>query len=135
MNGSCQSSDHLVINSYLVYQVKQTSDTSYYVDGKLETEANWLRFVNCARDDEEQNLEAFQCCGDIYYCTSQDISPGTELLIWYGTEFATKNLGLSMDCSTGLYKSTLCNLYLFKASLFVYMYVLATECFNMSQSY
>ena len=75
---------------------------SCYVDGKIEEEANWLRFVNCARYDEEQNLEAFQCGGNIYYCTSRDINPGTELLIWYG-EFASKSLGLSLDCSTGLY--------------------------------
>lgn len=77
---------------------------SFYVDGRIEEKANWLRFVNCARYDEEQNLEAFQCSGNIYYCTSRDINPGTELLIWYGNEFATKSLGLPIDCSTGLYQ-------------------------------
>ena len=75
---------------------------SYYVDGKIEEEANWLRFVNCARHDEEQNVEAFQCCGSIYYCTSKDVDAGTELLTWYGNEYATKNLGLSVDSSAGL---------------------------------
>uniref|UniRef100_A0A2R9AJF4 PR/SET domain 7 n=1 Tax=Pan paniscus TaxID=9597 RepID=A0A2R9AJF4_PANPA len=31
-----------------------------YVDGKDKSWANWMRYVNCARDDEEQNLVAFQ---------------------------------------------------------------------------
>ena len=100
---SSVSNSGAVMYTHFVYQINQASGSSYYIDGKIEKIANWLRFVNCARYDEEQNLEAFQCGSNIYYCTSQDISPGTELLIWYGTEFATKVLGLSMDCSTGLY--------------------------------
>ena len=57
--------------------------------------------MNCARDEEEQNVEAFPCHGNIYYCTTQNINPGSELLTWYGTEFA-RNLGISVECSTGL---------------------------------
>ncbi|XP_060780968.1 histone-lysine N-methyltransferase PRDM7-like [Neoarius graeffei] len=31
-----------------------------YIDAKREVHANWMRYVNCARIDEEQNLVAFQ---------------------------------------------------------------------------
>uniref|UniRef100_A0A096N2F8 PR/SET domain 7 n=1 Tax=Papio anubis TaxID=9555 RepID=A0A096N2F8_PAPAN len=38
-----------------------------YVDGKDKSWANWMRYVNCARDDEEQNLVAFQYHRQIFY--------------------------------------------------------------------
>ncbi|XP_053526957.1 histone-lysine N-methyltransferase PRDM7-like [Artibeus jamaicensis] len=58
-----------------------------YVDGKDRSWANWMRFVNCARDDEEQNLVAFQYYGQISYRTCQVIRPGCELLVWFGDEY------------------------------------------------
>ncbi|XP_036904736.1 histone-lysine N-methyltransferase PRDM9-like isoform X1 [Sturnira hondurensis] len=58
-----------------------------YVDGKDRSWANWMRFVNCARDDEEQNLVAFQYHGQIFYRTCQVIRPGCELLVWFGDEY------------------------------------------------
>jgi len=83
------------------FKVKKLGGASFYIDGKEEKHANWMRFVNCARDDEEQNLAAFQYKDNIYYSACQEIRPGTELLTWYGTEFATKNLGLSVDSTSG----------------------------------
>lgn len=44
---------------------------------------NWLRFVNCARFFEEQNLVAEQEGREIFYRTIKDINPGEELLTWY----------------------------------------------------
>ncbi|XP_045715689.1 histone-lysine N-methyltransferase PRDM9-like [Phyllostomus hastatus] len=65
-----------------------------YVDGKDRSWANWMRYVNCARDDEEQNLVAFQYHGQIFYRTCRVISPGCELLVWcgdqYGQELSSK---------------------------------------------
>ncbi|XP_053518829.1 histone-lysine N-methyltransferase PRDM9-like [Artibeus jamaicensis] len=58
-----------------------------YVDGKDRSWANWMRFVNCARDDEEQNLVAFQYHGQIFYRTCQVVRPGCELLVWCGDEY------------------------------------------------
>ena len=55
--------------------------------------ANWLRYVNCARNEEEQNLQAFQYQGEIYYRTLRPILPGEELLVWYGEEYG-KELGI-----------------------------------------
>ncbi|XP_036905815.1 histone-lysine N-methyltransferase PRDM9-like [Sturnira hondurensis] len=58
-----------------------------YVDGKDRSWANWMRYVNCARDDEEQNLVAFQYHGQIFYRTCRIIRPGCELLVWCGDEY------------------------------------------------
>ncbi|XP_035886132.1 histone-lysine N-methyltransferase PRDM9-like [Phyllostomus discolor] len=58
-----------------------------YVDGKDRSWANWMRYVNCARDDEEQNLVAFQYHGQIFYRTCRVIRPGCELLVWCGDEY------------------------------------------------
>ncbi|XP_066214172.1 histone-lysine N-methyltransferase PRDM9-like [Saccopteryx leptura] len=65
-----------------------------YVDGKDEFWANWMRYVNCARDDEEQNLMAFQYHRQIFYRTCQVIKPDYELLVWYGDEYGQK-LGIN----------------------------------------
>ncbi|XP_045686766.1 histone-lysine N-methyltransferase PRDM9-like, partial [Phyllostomus hastatus] len=65
-----------------------------YVDGKDRSWANWMRYVNCALDDEEQNLVAFQYHGQIFYRTCRVIRPGCELLVWcgdkYGQELGSK---------------------------------------------
>ncbi|XP_061403414.1 histone-lysine N-methyltransferase PRDM7-like [Lethenteron reissneri] len=45
-------------------------------------------FVNCARNEQEQNWWAFQHRGQIYYRTFRAVGPGSELLVWYGEEFA-----------------------------------------------
>ncbi|XP_006877079.1 PREDICTED: histone-lysine N-methyltransferase PRDM9-like [Chrysochloris asiatica] len=64
-----------------------------YVDGKDEAQANWMRYVNCARDEEEQNLVAFQYHRQIYYRTCRTVRPGCELLVWYGDEYG-QELGI-----------------------------------------
>ncbi|XP_066239595.1 histone-lysine N-methyltransferase PRDM9-like [Saccopteryx leptura] len=58
-----------------------------YVDGKDESWANWMRYVNCARDYEEQNLVAIQYRRQIFYRTCQVIKPDCELLVWYGDDY------------------------------------------------
>ncbi|XP_035870305.1 probable histone-lysine N-methyltransferase PRDM7 [Phyllostomus discolor] len=58
-----------------------------YVDGKDRSWANWMRYVNCARDDEEQNLVAFQYHRQIFYRTCRVIGQGCELLVWCGDEY------------------------------------------------
>ncbi|KAF8571473.1 hypothetical protein P879_01909 [Paragonimus westermani] len=63
---------------------------SHLVDARNPLRSNWLRFVNCARCDEEQNLVTIQYRGKIYYRACQDITSGSELLTYYGTEFAAE---------------------------------------------
>ncbi|KAB0346055.1 hypothetical protein FD755_024298, partial [Muntiacus reevesi] len=67
-----------------------------YVDGKDTSWANWMRYVNCARDDEEQNLVAFQYHGQIFYRTCWVVRPGCELLVWYGDEYG-QDLGIRQN--------------------------------------
>ncbi|XP_017726497.1 PREDICTED: probable histone-lysine N-methyltransferase PRDM7 [Rhinopithecus bieti] len=50
-------------------------------------------YVNCAQDDEEQNLVAFQYHRQIFYGTCRVIRPGCELLVWYGDEYS-QELGI-----------------------------------------
>ena len=42
-----------------------------------------MRFVNCARDDKEQNLLQVQYRGEIYFKTLVPVEAGSELLVWY----------------------------------------------------
>ena len=55
-----------------------------------------MRFVNCSRCEDEQNLVAFQFRGNIYYRTYKPIPPGNELLVWYGESYA-KELEILLD--------------------------------------
>ena len=46
-----------------------------------------MRFIRCARHDEEQNLCAFQYDDNVYYRSCKVISPNSELLVWYDIDF------------------------------------------------
>ncbi|KAL1004894.1 hypothetical protein UPYG_G00051910 [Umbra pygmaea] len=67
-----------------------------YIDAEKETHSNWMRYVNCARNEEEQNLVAFQYRGGILYRSCKPIHAGEELLVWYGDEYA-RDLGIVFD--------------------------------------
>lgn len=71
---------------------------SFFIDGRDESTSNWLRFINCARNEEEQNMVAFQYHGRIYYRTFKTVYPGNELLVWYGEEYAA-DLGITVEYS------------------------------------
>ena len=43
-------------------------------------------YIQCARTDQEQNLEVVQHpSGNIFYYAMKDIPPNQELLVWYGS--------------------------------------------------
>ena len=71
---------------------------SHFLDGGDEAHSNWMRFVNCSRCEDEQNLVAYQYRGEIYYRTYKSVNPGKELLVWYGESYA-KDLGISVNDS------------------------------------
>nr|XP_053622226.1 histone-lysine N-methyltransferase PRDM7-like [Plodia interpunctella] len=74
-------------NSVYCWQIRK--DDGYSVVDGIDGEAsNWMRYVNCARSYHEQNLVAFQYQGQIYYRTVKIIPKFTELLVFYGSEFA-----------------------------------------------
>ena len=54
-----------------------------------------MRFVNCARCEDEQNMVAYQYHGEIYYRVFKEIKANAELLVWYGDEFA-EQLGIPL---------------------------------------
>ncbi|KAF5894030.1 histone-lysine N-methyltransferase PRDM9-like, partial [Clarias magur] len=76
-----------------IYRSKRCEE---YIDGAREVHANWMRYVNCARNDAEQNLVAFQYRGGILYRCCRPINPGQELLVWYEEEYA-KELSPAFD--------------------------------------
>ncbi|XP_061434522.1 histone-lysine N-methyltransferase PRDM9-like [Lethenteron reissneri] len=80
---------------WLIYKNKKDRE---YVDAQDESKSNWMRFINCARNEQEQNLVAFQHRGQIYYRTFRAVGPGSELLVWYGEEFAQE---LGIACEAG----------------------------------
>ncbi|XP_062941123.1 histone-lysine N-methyltransferase PRDM9-like [Cynocephalus volans] len=83
-------------NTGYSWEISKGRNRYEYVDGKDKSRANWMRYVNCARDDEEQNLVAIQYHGQIFYQTCQVIKPGCELLVWYGDEYG-QELGIICD--------------------------------------
>ena len=80
--------------------MKKAGQRAYFIDGKDESTSNWLRYVNCARTESEQNMVAFQYRGCIYYRSFRNIHPGDELLVWYGEEYA-KELGIDVKLPNG----------------------------------
>ncbi|XP_075384216.1 histone-lysine N-methyltransferase PRDM7-like [Tenrec ecaudatus] len=79
--------DEEAANSGYSWLITKGRNCYEYVDGKDTSWANWMRYVNCARDEEEQNLVAFQYRRQIFYRTCRAIRPGCELLVWYGDEY------------------------------------------------
>ncbi|XP_026748018.1 zinc finger protein 501-like isoform X2 [Trichoplusia ni] len=61
---------------------------SHVIDAADSGRSNWLRYVNCARHWREQNLLAYQYQGELYYRTIKIIPRFTELMVFYGSEFA-----------------------------------------------
>ena len=48
----------------------------------------WVPYVRAARDTAEQNLEAVLVEGHLFYRTVRNISPDTELFVWYTPDLA-----------------------------------------------
>ncbi|KAL5011847.1 hypothetical protein ScPMuIL_010398 [Solemya velum] len=74
----------------------ENGDVLYYLDGGTSNPTSWLSLVQCARTEQEQNLEIFQLGRDIYYRATKDIPPDQELLVWYG---ASHNLYMGIPCA------------------------------------
>ncbi|XP_064595822.1 histone-lysine N-methyltransferase PRDM9-like [Liolophura sinensis] len=72
------------------WQIYKDGKPSHFVDASNPELSNWMRFVNCARTESEQNLTAFQYMGEVYYRSHVDIEEGQELLVWYGADYGTE---------------------------------------------
>ncbi|KAI7791764.1 PR domain zinc finger protein 4 [Triplophysa rosa] len=58
-----------------------------------EHECNWMMFVRKARSSEERNLVAYIDNGKLYFCTSREILPDQELLLYYSRDYS-RQLGV-----------------------------------------
>uniref|UniRef100_A0A915HS33 SET domain-containing protein n=1 Tax=Romanomermis culicivorax TaxID=13658 RepID=A0A915HS33_ROMCU len=63
-------------------------EDDFYIDGIEESDSNYLRFVNSARYEEEQNMYVLMFNDTVYYITYKDVDPGAELMVWYGKSYA-----------------------------------------------
>ncbi|XP_064412935.1 PR domain zinc finger protein 15 [Latimeria chalumnae] len=59
-------------------------------DTSNEEDCNWMILVRPATDHQHQNLTAYQQNNNIYFTTSRDIQPGTELRVWYAAFYAKR---------------------------------------------
>ncbi|KAM4620109.1 PR domain zinc finger protein 15 [Polymixia lowei] len=59
-------------------------------DSTSEEDCNWMMLVRPATNHKHQNLTAYQQDDEVYFNTSQDVLPGTELRVWYGAFYAKK---------------------------------------------
>lgn len=46
-----------------------------------------MRYIRCARNRFEQNMNMVQYGPNIYYHSFKDIMPGEELLVWYESQY------------------------------------------------
>jgi hypothetical protein len=63
-------------STFILPQIYKDNKPHHYIDAKDVAKSNWMRYCNCARNESEQNLIAFQYQGEIYYKTIQIIYPG-----------------------------------------------------------
>jgi len=52
--------------------------------------AEWVPYVQAARDVDEQNMEAMIDDGQLYFRVTRSIAAHTELLIWYSDKLAAR---------------------------------------------
>ena len=65
----------LSIIDFLI-QIVKDGKVLYYVNGADIQQGNWMRYANCSRTEDEQNLIAYQYRGEIYYRAYKDIQAG-----------------------------------------------------------
>ncbi|XP_029188826.2 putative histone-lysine N-methyltransferase PRDM6 isoform X2 [Acropora millepora] len=74
-------------NSFM-WEIYKDGKFSHFIDGSEEFMSSWMRFIQCARYKEEQNMTVFQYCGSIYYRAFRHIPSGRELLVWYDEKYS-----------------------------------------------
>ncbi|XP_033833904.1 PR domain zinc finger protein 15 [Periophthalmus magnuspinnatus] len=81
---------HLQREGKFPLKVFQKDGTVVCFNTSNEEDCNWMMLVRPATDHSHQNLTAYQQDDDVYFNTSQDVLPGTELRVWYGAFYAKK---------------------------------------------
>ena len=52
--------------------------------------AEWVPYVQAAREADEQNMEAIIDDGQLYFRVTRTVPANTELLIWYSDKLAAR---------------------------------------------
>ena len=86
----------------VILKVFQDGELTHYVDGAGD-QRNWMKYVNCARHDGEQNLVLVQEDGEVFYEVCKEVPEGCELLVWYGDTYL-KYMGIPITMKTKLSK-------------------------------
>lgn len=86
------------MTSYFCFQIYETNNICKIIDAS-DDPSHWLKFINLARYKIEQNLDLVMMGNELYYQASKDISPGQELLVWYGDSYL-KFMGIPVGCQT-----------------------------------
>ncbi|XP_060078307.1 uncharacterized protein LOC132557793 [Ylistrum balloti] len=61
----------------------EKNELSHIINATDPMKGNWMRYVNCARFLEEQNIVSVQDNGEVFYKAIQDVDPQKELLTWF----------------------------------------------------
>ena len=59
----------------------------FYIDAKPIKKNNWLRYLNDSRKSSKNNVEEYQYRGKVFYRTTKNIKPGSELFVYYGEDY------------------------------------------------
>ena len=89
-------------NIFVQFQIRTNSPGSLFIDGNNDEHASWMRHIKCAAIDTHYNLLSFQYGSMLYYFTTEDITAGSELLVWHEEEYSTQLGGLLMLCGQEL---------------------------------
>ncbi|XP_072165810.1 uncharacterized protein [Diadema setosum] len=84
------------------WEVCVRGHTWFYLDGACDPN-NWMRHVQTARKGSEQNVEAFQFYGDIFFRTTKSVEAGTQLMVFYSKDYL-KHVGFKTELDELCYK-------------------------------
>ena len=108
------SMTHSINRIVLTWQIYKDGKFSHFIDGSEEYMSSWMRYIQCARYKDEQNMTVFQYCGNIYYRAFRHIPAGRELLVWYDEKYSE-----FIDIPALLKARTLKGMFFLIISLFV----------------
>ena len=66
------------------WKIYKNGKLLHWLNGENESKANWMRYVQGTGNSSQQNLEAFQNDGKLYFRATKNIQQYSELIVKYG---------------------------------------------------